>query len=82
VLETLRSALSQGSRYLLGSFSYADIAMAVSLQGVLPVADRFIPLEPATREVWTRGDIAASFPDLLAWRDQLYELHRFHLAAK
>ena len=81
-LETLRSALSHGARYLLGSFSYADVAMAVSLQGVLPVADRYLPLESATREAWTRAEIAAAFPDLLAWRDQLYELHRLHLATK
>jgi glutathione S-transferase len=75
-LEILRAALEKSSPYLLGDFSYADIVMAVSLQGVSPVDDRYIPLEPASRQVWTRSDLAAEFADLIAWRNQLYELHR------
>jgi glutathione S-transferase len=75
-LEILRAALAKSSPYLLGDFSYADIVMALTLQGVSPVDDRYIPLEPASRQVWTRPDLASEFPDLVAWRDQLYERHR------
>lgn len=75
-LEALRAVVSVSSPYLLGEFSYADIVMAACLQGIAPVADRYIRLGPATREVWTRADVAAEFADLIAWRDLLYERHR------
>jgi glutathione S-transferase len=79
MLDRLRGALAAlpvGSPYLLGQFSYADIAIASSLQGILPVDDRFFHLPPATREVWTRPSLAGAYADLLAWRDRLYQDHR------
>ncbi len=76
-LDALRSALSGGRRYLIGDdLSYADIAMAASLQFVLPVDGRYIALGPATREVWTNPTLAGEYPDLLAWRDALYRERR------
>jgi glutathione S-transferase len=75
-LGALRAALSKSSPSLLGSFSYADIVMATSLQGVVPVSDRYIRLGPATRRAWTSEELAAEFSNLIAWRDQLYEQHR------
>lgn len=75
-LEALRAALAKSSPYLLGSFSYADIVMATLLQGVSPVDGRYIRLSPATRRVWTQDELAAEFPDLVAWRDDLYARHR------
>jgi glutathione S-transferase len=75
-LEELRGGLAGGAQYLLGAFSYADIVMATCLQGVSPVADRFLRLGPATREAWTQREVAADVPDLIAWRDGLYERHR------
>jgi glutathione S-transferase len=75
-LEQLRRALSTSSPYLLGSFSYADIVMAIVLQGVVPVDDRYFPLEPPMRAAWIRDDLAVEFSDLLAWRDLVYERHR------
>jgi glutathione S-transferase len=74
-LLTLRQRLA-GAPYLLGTFSYADILMAGLLQGVAPVADEFIPLGPATHDVWSRPELAAEFSDLVAWRDALYTRHR------
>jgi glutathione S-transferase len=74
-LLAVRAALS-GQRYLLGFFSYADIAFATVIQGISPVADRFIKLGPATRAAWTRSDLATEFEDLVAWRDGLYEGQR------
>lgn len=70
-----RNAL-QGKDYLLGEFSYADIAMAVVLQMVKPVDDKHLRLGPATRQVWTDEKLAKEFEDLLAWRDRLYDKHR------
>jgi glutathione S-transferase len=75
-LEALRGAVSKESPYLLGSFSYADIVMATLLQGVSPVDGRYIRLGPATRRAWTRDDLVREFPELIVWRDQLYERHR------
>lgn len=74
-LELLRPAL-RGGDYLLGSFTFADIVMATCLQSVMPVPDRYIPIGPATREVWTQPELAAELSDLIAWRDRLYEKHR------
>ncbi len=72
-LDRLRGALADGRTYLVGSaFSYADLTMAAALQFVRPVDDRWISLGPATREAWTNHRLADDYPDLLAWRDQLY----------
>lgn len=70
------AALPADRPYLLGEPSYADVVMASTLQGILPVADRYLELPPVTREVWTRPKLAAAWPDLLAWRDRVYERER------
>ncbi|MGD0529552.1 MAG: glutathione S-transferase N-terminal domain-containing protein [Polyangiaceae bacterium] len=75
VLDEMR-ALGLAGRTVLGSFSYADIALASALQGISPVADRHWPLRPATRRVWTREAVAKEYADLLAWRDWVYDTHR------
>ena len=75
-LRDLRSALKHRKTLLSSGFSYADIAMATVLQGVLPVAQEYLPLGPATRELWTHAVLAARYPDLLAWRDELYAANR------
>ena len=72
VLARLRAGLSTRSPYLLGAFSYADVAMATLLQGVAPVDDRFIRLGTGTREAWTNRRLAADYVDLVQWRDALY----------
>jgi glutathione S-transferase len=74
-LEALRAALGS-SDHVLSRFSYADVIMATLLQGVAPVADRYIPLGPATRAAWTQLELAQANADLIAWRDRLYEHHR------
>jgi glutathione S-transferase len=74
-LEEIRRALA-ASPYLLGAFSYADIAVATLIQGISPVADRFLRLPPATRQAWTQAQLAADFADLVSWRDRIYEQHR------
>ncbi len=74
-LDAVRKGLG-ASRYLLGSFSYADIAVATFVQGISPVADRFVKLGPATRSAWTHPDLAAEYADLVTWRDALFDDHR------
>jgi glutathione S-transferase len=75
-LDRLRSGLAIRSPFLQGAFSYADIAMASLVQGVSPVADRFWRIAPATRQAWTRTSLASEYPDLIDWRDRLYEAKR------
>lgn len=75
VLEQLRAAVAKNG-YVDGSFSFADIVGAGVVQCIQPVADRWIPLEPATRRAWTRPALVARFGDLIAWRDRLFEQHR------
>jgi len=72
VLDELRRR-SAGRQFLLDRFSYADIIVATCLQLVTPVSDRHWRLEPAQRRVWTRPDLAGDYPDLLQWRDSIYE---------
>ncbi len=74
-LTTLRSALS-GSDHLMGTLTYADIAMAVALQVVVPVADAHVRLGPATRAAWRDPELADEFADLIGWRDRLYDRWR------
>jgi glutathione S-transferase len=74
-LDAFSSALN-GKRYLVGdAFSYADIAMAVSLQGISPVDARYMPKLPGTRDSF--AELRRRHADLVAWRDQLYADHRF-----
>lgn len=73
-LEQLRSGLD-GREYLDRDFSLADIVMAGIVQTIQPVADKYIPLSPGTRETWTRSTLAARFGDLVGWRDQLFQKH-------
>ena len=75
-LDSLRAALAGGRAWLLDEFSFADITMATSLQFVLPVAERYMSLGPATREAWTHPTLASEYSDLLAWRDGVYATRR------
>jgi len=74
-LVTLRAALAGGD-VLLGSFSYADVAMAVALQFVEPVAGHRPSMKPATRRIFTQPGLATEFADLLAWRDAVFARHQ------
>jgi len=77
VLNQLRAACSHRRAYLVGStLSYADLTMATALQFILPVADDYVRLGAATRRAWTHPTLHLAYPDLLAWRDELYARHR------
>lgn len=76
------AAALEGRQLILDDLSYADIVMAVSLQFVEPVSDRYIRLGSATRRCWTDVVLAKEFPHLLDWRDQLYAEHRQSSSAR
>lgn len=71
-LELTRDGLAKsGGDYLLGTFSYADIVMAVVLEMVAPIARTTPPLGPVTKQCWSDPELAEEFEDLLRWRDRL-----------
>jgi glutathione S-transferase len=75
-LELLSKTLS-GKLYLIGdSFSYADIVMAAPLQVVYPVDELYMKTGPGGVKAWTTPPLKERFPELLAWRDELYAKHR------
>ena len=74
-LLALREALA-GAETLWGPFTFAELSMAMALQFVAPVEGRRPSLKPATRRCWTQAELAAEFPDLLAWRDALLARHQ------
>jgi glutathione S-transferase len=75
-LETLAAALA-GKRYLLGdALSYADITMAVVLQGLSPVDERYMARLPGVRPTASTTALAGRYAHLIEWRDELYAKHR------
>ncbi|ALN80975.1 glutathione S-transferase N-terminal domain-containing protein [Lysobacter antibioticus] len=71
-LERLREGLHRsGSGYLFDRFGYADISMAVVLEGIAPSARTEPPLGPAHRRCWSDPQLADEFADLLDWRASL-----------
>ncbi|MDH5823981.1 glutathione S-transferase family protein [Luteimonas sp. RD2P54] len=76
-LAELRDGLSAGSPYLVGGrFTFADVAMACALQFILPVADHHMRIGPATRRLWSWSELLTEAGPCLAWRDQIYRVHR------
>ncbi|HRN61291.1 MAG TPA: glutathione S-transferase family protein [Luteimonas sp.] len=71
LLETRRALAASGGDFLLGRFSYADIAMIVVLECVAPVARTVPPLGPATRRLWRDPVLAEEFADMIDWRSRL-----------
>jgi glutathione S-transferase len=83
VLEELRGGLARApatagvAKTLLGSFTFADVAMAQVLVFVEP--PRFgLRLGPASRRSFGDPALRERFADLVAWRDALYEAYRPH----
>lgn len=71
VMNKIRKGLN-GKRYIYEHFTYADITAAATMQFIRPVADHYVHLKPAIREVFTQQDLATEFADLLEWRDKLF----------
>ena len=76
VLIELDKKVQAAGEYLLGDFSFADMAVASMLQFVKPVAANYIYLGEHTTECWSEPALAREFKDLLSWRDTIYQKHR------
>ncbi len=80
VLDEIRAALAarpagEGTRTLLGTFTFADIAVAQVLAGVEPPVSG-LKLGRASRRSFTDPALRADYADLVAWRDELYRAYR------
>jgi len=73
MLDDIRAALG-GRPFLQPGFTFADIAIAASLQVLRPRAAS--PFGPGTRAIWAHDALAREFEDLVTWRDNLYREHR------
>lgn len=73
LLDDVRRALGGGS-YLLAGLTFADVAIAASLQVLRPRAES--SFGPGTRAIWSHESVAADYEDLLTWRDKVYAAHR------
>jgi glutathione S-transferase len=73
-LDALRAA-TKGRDTILDAFSFADIAAAQILAFVSPPSFG-LKLGKASRKGFTDEAIANDYPDVIAWRDRLYEQHR------
>ncbi len=74
-LQIVREAKGD-KEYIEGSFSFADIVGATVVQTIAPVEKKYLDVPPATRKLWEYKKLAKEFPDLIAWRDAIYEKHR------
>lgn len=75
-LERLAKAVA-GRRYLIGdSLTYADIAMTTVVQGISPVDERYLARVPGAGNNPHVAELQRRYAELIAWRDQLYTLHR------
>jgi glutathione S-transferase len=80
VLDEIRAALAKapatnGAKTLLGTFTFADIAVSQVLTYVEPPAFG-LKLGDATRKRFADPELHARYGDLVAWRDALYETYR------
>jgi len=75
-LDGLRAALAIGNGdYLLGRFTYADIAMASVLHIVEPVGEPYVRLPDHVARTFRDADLVRKYRDLVDWRDAIYRRH-------
>lgn len=72
----VRNKLGKQKKYVLDDFSFADIALAITISSIKPVSDDYLPLGKHTREISEEYHLAEEFQDLLEWRDEIYKNHR------
>lgn len=75
VFDLLRAAIAKSSPGLLGAFSFADIAMAQPVVYLEPPAFG-LRVGVASRARIADPPLAARYPDLVRWRDALYDAYR------
>lgn len=75
-LAAAEQAVGSTTSFLLGEFSFADIALVTMLEAVEPVADTYVKRGPASRAVWRDSELAVTHARLLEWRDWVCQQHR------
>jgi glutathione S-transferase len=75
-LRKVQEQLTNSGDYLLGKFTYADIALAVTLQMIEPIGKKYIPLDSDTESCWKTPELKEEFSDLIEWRNHIYQKHR------
>lgn len=75
-LRKVKKQLTNSGDYLLGKFTYADIAIAVTLQMIEPIGKKYIPLDSDTESCWKTPELKEEFFDLIEWRNRIYQKHR------
>ncbi len=73
VLDKVRAAI-HGQDPLLGTFTFADVAVASALSMVELRPEN--PLGPEQRKVWAEPRLAEAYRDVLDWRDAIYARYR------
>lgn len=71
LLATRQELVKTNNDFLLGNFSYADIAMAVVVEVIAPIAQNEPALGPATQQCWRNAELSNEFSDLIDWRNRL-----------
>jgi glutathione S-transferase len=74
VLGDAQKALT--GRYLLGEFSFADVALCAALQFVEPVAEHLFPIGAASHAKLVEAELSGEYRDVLDWRDRVYAERR------
>jgi len=75
-LRKVKKQLTNSGDYLLGKFTYADISLAVTLQMIEPIGNKYIPLDSDTESCWKTPELKEEFSDLIEWRNRIYLKHR------
>jgi glutathione S-transferase len=69
--KTRAQLAASGGEFLLGQFSYADVALASMLEVVSPLRARRVPRGERCRQLYSSPELAAEYSDLLSWRARL-----------
>jgi glutathione S-transferase len=64
------------SKYILKEFSFADMAIAASLQVIKPVKHSKVVLKDKTYKAYENLELSKKFPELIEWRDYIYQNYR------
>ncbi|KAL0490569.1 hypothetical protein AKO1_003045 [Acrasis kona] len=76
-LQKIRTRLQENkSGYLFGdSITYADLNTVIAFQGIKPVDEHILPMDPYLRRNMTYLEIADQYKDLIEWRDTIIQNH-------
>jgi glutathione S-transferase len=70
-LRELRARLKGGGHVVGNRLTYADIGMAMLVQGLEPPSPEYLRMGPGLRRCWSTPRLASEYRDLIEWRDGL-----------